>query len=144
VTNKPVTAARLRSAIAEGMQEAAAHLSPPPAGTVMPRISELAAELGEEAVREILAAFVEDIGANLRSMQDAAAQGDTRAVYRLAHSVSGAARNVGADALATRAAGLERSIGLLIPAAIAVEIKAMQGDFEAAAAEIKGMMAAVA
>src|SRR4051794_25806678 len=61
---------------------------------IMPRISELKEELGEEAVQEILAAFIEDIGANLKTIQEAAARSDTRAVYRLAHVITGAARNV--------------------------------------------------
>jgi HPt (histidine-containing phosphotransfer) domain-containing protein len=107
---------------------------------VTSRISELTAELGGTAVREILAAFIEDLGANLRSMQDAAAQGDARAIHRLAHSVSGAARNVGATALATRAAGLERAAGSLSPAAIEAEVRVMQGDFEVAVAEMQGVI----
>jgi CheY-like chemotaxis protein/HPt (histidine-containing phosphotransfer) domain-containing protein len=143
VTTKPVTAACLRNAIAEGMDVAARHSSPSPAESVMPRISALKEELGEEAVREILAAFVKDIGANLTSMQDAAVQGDMRAIYRSAHIVTGAARNVGATALATRAAALEQQVGSLSPSGIEVEIRAMQIDLDTAMIGMKSAMAAL-
>ncbi|MFL5286994.1 MAG: ATP-binding protein [Rhodopila sp.] len=142
VTTKPVTAARLRSAIAEGMDAATQRSAPPPAPGIMPRISELKEELGEEAVQEILAAFIEDIGANLKTIQEAAARSDTRAVYRLAHVITGAARNVGATALATRAAALEQQVGSLSPSDIAAEIRTMQTEFDAAMADMESALAA--
>jgi HPt (histidine-containing phosphotransfer) domain-containing protein len=97
----------------------------------------------EEAMQEILAAFIEDIGANLTLIQEAAAQGDTRAVYRLAHIINGAARNVGATMLANRAAALEQQVGSLSLTSIGAEIRAMQIDFDAAMVDMKSAMAVV-
>jgi response regulator RpfG family c-di-GMP phosphodiesterase len=85
VTTKPVTAARLRGAIAEGMDAAARHEAPSPDPGIMPRISELKEELGEEAVQEILAAFIEDIGANLTTIEESAARSDARDLPLGAH-----------------------------------------------------------
>lgn len=100
----------------------------------MPGIGDLVDELGEDAVRELLATFAEDAHAILKAMRDAAAVGDIHAVYRAAHSVAGAARNVGATALAVRASALEHDIGSFSTANVEDEIAAMQGDLDAAVA----------
>jgi HPt (histidine-containing phosphotransfer) domain-containing protein len=64
-------------------------------------------------------------------MRQAASRGDTAAIYRTAHSVAGAARNVGATALASRAGALEHDIGSYSMACIEAEIGAMQADLDA-------------
>ena len=99
----------------------------------MPGIGDLVDELGEDAVRELLATFAEDAHAILKAMRSAAAVGDIHAVYRAAHSVAGAARNVGATALAVRASALEHDIGSLGQLSRG-QIAAMQGDLDAAVA----------
>ena len=49
----------------------------------------------------------------------------------MAHSVTGAARNVGADALAARASDFEQGVGSLGADQIAAEIVAMQSELDA-------------
>ena len=63
-------------------------------------------------------------------MKQAASSKDLQTTYRLAHSVTGAARNVGADALAERASALEETIGSLSATQIAAEIATMQTELD--------------
>jgi HPt (histidine-containing phosphotransfer) domain-containing protein len=132
VTTKPVTIARLRAAIAEALARSVPppQAMPPPAQSS--RLRELADELGEDLVAEIVRTFAEDTQLNLASMRDAAARGDGDTLYRAAHSLAGAARNVGADALAARASALEHGVGSLGRDQMVAEIKAMQIDLDAA------------
>jgi HPt (histidine-containing phosphotransfer) domain-containing protein len=102
-------------------------------------LRELKNMLGEDAVGEIVAAFAEDTQGHLVSMRAAAARGDSNTIYRSAHSVAGAARNVGADALADRASSLEQTIGSLNPAAIVTEIESMQSELDVALQGLKVM-----
>jgi HPt (histidine-containing phosphotransfer) domain-containing protein len=53
-------------------------------------------------------------------------------IGRIAHSVAGAGRNVGADALASRASGLEETAATLSAAQIALEIATMQVELDGA------------
>jgi CheY-like chemotaxis protein/nitrogen-specific signal transduction histidine kinase/HPt (histidine-containing phosphotransfer) domain-containing protein len=131
VTTKPVTPARLRAAIAEGLDAAGQRqpMAGPEAAT--PRLRDLAEMLGEEAVAEIIRTFTEDTRAHLDGMIHASARNDGKALLHAAHSVAGAARNVGADALAVRASTLEETAGSLSAAQIVIEIAAMQADLEA-------------
>jgi signal transduction histidine kinase/CheY-like chemotaxis protein/HPt (histidine-containing phosphotransfer) domain-containing protein len=131
VTTKPVTLARLRSAIAEGCKVAGTHVGAPGAGKLTPRLRELADMLGEEVVAEIVRTFADDTQANLAGLREAASRDDRRMIARIAHSVAGAGRNVGADALALRASGLEETVGTLSVGQIAAEIAVMQVDLEA-------------
>jgi two-component system, sensor histidine kinase and response regulator len=142
VTTKPVTADWLRSVIAEGLDAAARRPRSHPAEVITPRVTELMEALGPDALREILATFDEDTNLRLISMREAAARGETTVIQRLAHSVTGAAGNVGATALAVRAGQLEREIGSLGESHILAEIDAMQADLDAALTEIE-LMAAV-
>nr|WP_294516078.1 ATP-binding protein [uncultured Rhodopila sp.] len=128
---KPVTLASLGAAIAEGLHMAARRPNTPAPEDSMPRISDLIAELGDDAVREILSTFAEDTTRTLAAMSEAASRGDTAAIYRAAHSVAGAARNVGATALASRAGRLEHAIGSYSAASIETEISAMQAELDA-------------
>ena len=110
VTTKPITLPRLRAAIKEGCS-AAGQAQEPAAHGPPSRLRQLAEMLGDEAVAEIVHAFSEDTRANLAAMQHAATRGDANMLYRTAHSVAGAARNVGADAMARRASAMEESVG---------------------------------
>ena len=126
VTTKPVTPSALRAALADGLGAAGRNrplTSPEPSTS---RLRELVEMLGEEAVAEIVRTFTEDTKANLEAMEQAASSKNLQTTYRLAHSVTGAARNVGADALAERASTLEQTIGSLSATQIAAEIAAMQ------------------
>jgi signal transduction histidine kinase/DNA-binding response OmpR family regulator len=134
VTTKPVTLVSLRAAIAAGLDAAGKHARPAGPGDRLPGIGALVEELGEDAVREILATFAEDSNTVLTGMREAASRADTQAVYRAAHSIAGAARNVGADALARRASALEQDIGSYSTAGIEAEIAALQADLDAAVA----------
>ncbi len=127
IATKPVTLVRLRAALAEGLK--AADIQPEPALPEAPaarsRLQELADMLGEDAVAELLETFSEETALNIRQMEDAAARGDTRTIHRIAHSVAGAARNMGADFLAERAFGLETNAGILAPDRIRDDIAAL-------------------
>jgi CheY-like chemotaxis protein/nitrogen-specific signal transduction histidine kinase/HPt (histidine-containing phosphotransfer) domain-containing protein len=127
VTTKPVTLTSLRAAIAEGR---AASGQPVISEALTPRLRELAEVLGDDAVTEIVQTFTEDTTAHLVAMRAAVACDDRDTIYRLAHSVSGAARNVGSDALADRAAALEQTIGSLSTERVASEIVAMQSELD--------------
>jgi signal transduction histidine kinase/HPt (histidine-containing phosphotransfer) domain-containing protein/ActR/RegA family two-component response regulator len=136
VTTKPVTLPRLRAAIAEGLAATASIAATSSIGAIEPpprsRLEELADLLGEDAVAELLDTFSEDTRLNIAAMEEAASRGDTRTVHRTAHSVAGAANNVGADALAAKASNLENNIGSLTPAAIGEAIAVMRAAFETA------------
>jgi signal transduction histidine kinase/HPt (histidine-containing phosphotransfer) domain-containing protein/AmiR/NasT family two-component response regulator len=134
VTTKPVTLNSLRAVIAEALDAAGRQARQAATEDTMPGISRLLEELGEDAVREILAGFAEDMNVMLKAMREAAGRGDTGAIYRAAHSVAGAARNVGATALARRASALEHEIGSYGAADLETEIAAMQADLDSALA----------
>ena len=64
--------------------------------------------LGEvELQRELIAAFIEILRANLEAIQDALPAGDCLTVSRCAHQIKGAAANVGAASIKEMAAELE-------------------------------------
>ena len=129
-TTKPVTPERLRAALAEGLGTAGRNRPVIGPERSTSRLRELAEMLGEEAVTEIVRTFAEDTNANLETMKQAASSKDLQTTYRLAHSVTGAARNVGADALAERASALEQTIGSLSATQIAAEIATMQTELD--------------
>jgi HPt (histidine-containing phosphotransfer) domain-containing protein len=130
VTTKPITPAHLRAAIAEGLDAASQRHPMASPETATPRLRDLAETLGEDVVAEIIRTFAEDTRAHLVGMLRAATRSDGKALHHAAHSIAGAARNVGADALAQRASTLEETAGLLNPAQIVMEVAAMQADFE--------------
>jgi signal transduction histidine kinase/DNA-binding NarL/FixJ family response regulator len=140
VTTKPVTLARLQQAIADGLGATVQKPARADRETT-PRLRELAEILGDDAVAEIVRTFAEDAQANLESMKQAAACNDANMIRRAAHSVAGAARNVGADALAKRASALEETLASVTTAQVAAEIAAMQADL-AATLERLGIAAA--
>ncbi len=131
-TTKPVTLASLRAAIAKGRTAAGQHTVAEEPDATTPRLRELAEMLGSDAVAEIVHAFSEDTQAHLIQMRDAAKRDDSKTVYRAAHSLAGAARNVGADVLAERASALEQTIGSLSAAQVAAEIEVIQSELDAA------------
>jgi signal transduction histidine kinase/CheY-like chemotaxis protein/HPt (histidine-containing phosphotransfer) domain-containing protein len=137
VTTKPVTLPGLRAAIAKGR---AALPATQGSGATISRLRELNGMLGEDAVAEIVQAFTEDTRAHLATMRAAASHHDLNTVYRSAHIVTGAARNVGADILAERAAILEQTAGLLSSARLVSEIAAMEADLDTALAGLAGVM----
>ncbi len=130
VTTKPVTPERLRAALAEGLGTAVRNRPVDDPKWSTSRLRELIEMLGAEAAAEIVRTFAEDTKANLETMKQASSRKDVQTTYRLAHSVTGAARNVGADALAERASTLEQTIGSLSATQIAAEIAAMQTELD--------------
>ena len=129
---KPVTLPQLRAAIAEGRSASGTGFIAESTEVMTPRLRELAQMLGNEAVQEIIHAFTEDTQANLARMRSAAERDDSKTLYSAVHSVAGAARNIGADALAERASALEKAMGSLGAAQRAAEIDAMQTELDAA------------
>ncbi len=130
VTTKPLTLEGLRSAIAEGRSMASRVVQPAEPKLKTARLQELSEMLGKDAVAEILQAFAEGTRAHLETMKQAAEAGDTGGIHRLAHSVLGAARNVGADGMAGRAARLESGAGSMSAEQIAAEIGSLQSELE--------------
>jgi signal transduction histidine kinase/DNA-binding NarL/FixJ family response regulator len=126
VTTKPVTLARLRAAISDGRDAAQARPTTDGHAASNLRLRQLTEMLGADAVAEIVDAFAEDTQQHLVTMRAAAAVGDSSGIYLSAHSVAGAARNVGADTLADLASSLERNVGSLSAAMIVAELAAMQ------------------
>ena len=104
VATKPVTLATLRAAIAEGMAHAARHAAP--AQTIAARLAELREDCGD-ALPGIIEAFTDEVLHLRQAMAAAIKAGDAAALRRHAHSLAGAARNLGADALGDCAAALE-------------------------------------
>jgi CheY-like chemotaxis protein len=131
VTTKPVTLASLQSAIAEGRAASGRHRSLEQPEGQPTRLRELAETLGEDAVAEIIQAFRDDTQAALAAMRAAAVRNDGNTIYRCAHSFAGAARNIGADALAQRASALEQTVGSMSAARIDAELAALQAELDA-------------
>jgi HPt (histidine-containing phosphotransfer) domain-containing protein/PAS domain-containing protein len=102
------------------------------AATVSPRLRELAADLGEAAVAEIIDAFAEDARSRLRTMRGSAERGERASLFREAHCMTCAARNVGAVALGVRAASLERDVARLSAEQIIAEIAALECELAVA------------
>jgi len=69
-------------------------------------IKELIEVLGSGAFRDLVAQFFDSHGATAASLTAAAADGDSQRLDRLAHSLKGAASNLGLSALADHAAAL--------------------------------------
>ena len=130
VTTKPLTLEGLRSAIAQARSMVSRFVRPVEPKLTTSRLRELSEMLGEAAVAEILQAFAEGTRAHLTTMKQAAEAGDTGGIHRLAHSVLGAARNVGADDMAARAARLEGGAGSMSAGEIAAEIAVLQSELE--------------
>jgi HPt (histidine-containing phosphotransfer) domain-containing protein len=95
------------------------------------RLEELRAELGAEVLLMIIPAFVTDTRTHLDQLRQAAIAGDFLELRRQAHSVSGAAANMGADALAGRATRMEHHGGTMAPLAIRMELAAMVAELAA-------------
>jgi CheY-like chemotaxis protein/HPt (histidine-containing phosphotransfer) domain-containing protein len=130
VTTKPVTLARLQTAIAEGRGTVCRSVQTTRPEPTTPRLRELTEMLGDDAVKEIIHAFAEDCQTNLATMTQAAERNDVATIYHVVHSVAGAARNVGAGLLAERATALEENVGSLSPARIRAEIEAMRAELD--------------
>lgn len=127
VTTKPVTLERLQLAITQALDAARPQTSPE---TNTPRLSELAAMLGPDAVAEIVQTFAEDTRMNVEVLRLAAVAADVITTRRTAHSVAGAARNVGAETLAGQASMLEENGATMGQPAIAELIATMQVELE--------------
>lgn len=128
VATKPVTLERLQLAIAQALDAARPQTPQPETNTS--RLSELAAMLGPDAVAEIVQTFAEDTRTNVEVLRLAAVTSDVVTTRRTAHSVAGAARNVGAETLADQASMLEENGASMSQPAIADLIAMMQVELE--------------
>ncbi|MBS0642590.1 MAG: PAS-domain containing protein [Proteobacteria bacterium] len=140
VTTKPITLARLKEVIASALDRSQPLREAIPSS----RMQELRDELGDDVVAEILATFVEETAANLLSLWEAGSSGDAQSVQRVAHSITGAARNVGLTALANHSRSLEEGAGRLSVAQIMAVVAAMQQDFDDAVPRLADAVPAVA
>lgn len=116
--SKPVNPHDLAQALEAWLQfpeareiEPASPLSDHPASGTFDR-SALAERLGgdEELVTEILEVFAADLPVQLARMEDALASGDTEILTRGAHTLKGAAANVGAQSLRAACTDLEDAL----------------------------------
>ncbi len=131
VTTKPVTLERLRAAVAEGRAQATGSRLPFKSAPSRSRLDELRDELGAELVDDIVEAFKEDARVQLDGLRAALERNDVASVTRQAHSLAGASRNVGAEALGARASLLEREAAALDAEIIAAELAALEGELAA-------------
>jgi CheY-like chemotaxis protein len=88
-------------------------------------LRELGEELGSgEALRQVIASFLEASPALVAALRDAAARGDAHAIREAAHTLKSSSAMLGARGLATRCAELERlgRTGTVPDAAARVEV----------------------
>jgi HPt (histidine-containing phosphotransfer) domain-containing protein len=71
------------------------------------QLDQLALEGGAELVVELSHIFIEDVSARLKLLEQACAQGDERALRRVAHRIRGGSGTFGALGLSEIAAELE-------------------------------------
>ena len=132
---KPVDWAALRQCLAQHARRPAGAPKVDAGGTVLPppgqlasadpalvdpgRLEELAGAIGDAGLRELVATLFDTCGDALAALHAAQAAGDTEARRRQAHSIKGAARNVGYHAVADAARRLEKGSGDEVPALIA-------------------------
>lgn len=132
VATKPITKRRLQTAIAEGLsarRQPSVSVNLPVSGA---RILELREELGEGHLAEIFQLFAQSTREHISNLRQVAADCDYIRLAREVHAIAGAAGNVGATALAERAARLEHAAASLTEAQILAEIDAINWDFDAA------------
>jgi HPt (histidine-containing phosphotransfer) domain-containing protein len=84
-------------------------------------LAQLAGEIGEDGVVEILRIFHEDAPPHMTAIHRAMDAGAVQTVRREAHALAGAARTVGLTLLARHAAALQRASEGSGPALIMVE-----------------------
>lgn len=72
-------------------------------------LDRLAAEVGSDTVREMCTLFLADLDGRIAAMKAAHDMGDARTVARAAHSLTSAARLIGAIFLAEMCADLDRN-----------------------------------
>ena len=132
VMTKPVSLAALRSLLARHFG-VAAELPPadglPPSATTLPAMLDHAAihavrgVMGGDRVPALYSGFFEQAASAARSMREAMRNADTEALRSHAHTVKGAALNLGLPALADAAATLNCEAGTLAAAHLALALQ---------------------
>ncbi|MCG6206251.1 ATP-binding protein [Rhodopseudomonas sp. HC1] len=127
---------------AAAAQQTSKQTAPAPRGTQAgqgPRLyvgkrafEHLAAEIGEEATRDVLAVFIRDTEARLQLFDTLSIPADCRRIEREAHSLKSAAGTFGLDALASLARDLEVRALELSPRDYVQLVGAIQASFAAA------------
>ncbi len=125
---KPIRAATLRAAVDGVLSGAEAGA---PAVISDEAISALEADMPMQAVRGLVRTFRDEQGRHVAALPGLLAQGDLEHVVRAAHSVKGAAKLFGAEALAERAFAVERTARAGASPKLAEEIAALDGSFRA-------------
>jgi HPt (histidine-containing phosphotransfer) domain-containing protein len=85
----------------------------------------------EELARIVLSAFLEDQPRQIAQLKERLEKGDAPNCGRLAHSIKGAAANVGGERLREMALGMEKEADLGNLAAVASSIAALEEEFSA-------------
>ena len=134
---KPITRARLQQIVADACPAVdPPSLAPLPVHGALDRstLDRFVDEMGVDMARDIIAVFLRDTQARLALMPDLL--GDRTRLSREAHSLKSAAATLGLNALATRAATVERDANSLGSTDLLEALRGMAASFEAGAVDL--------
>jgi HPt (histidine-containing phosphotransfer) domain-containing protein len=134
---KPITRARLQQIVADACPAVdPPSLVPLPVHGALDRstLDRFVDEMGVDMARDIIAVFLRDTQARLALMPDLL--GDRTRLSREAHSLKSAAATLGLNALATRAATVERDANSLGSTDLLEALRGMAASFEAGAVDL--------
>ncbi len=129
---KPIRAATLRAAVDGVLTQGDAAPAPAAAGPAAisdEAIAALEADMPMPAVLGLVRTFRDEQGRQVATLPDLLSRGDLDRVVRTAHSIKGAARLFGAEALAERAFTVERTARAGASPQLAEAIAALDGSF---------------
>jgi HPt (histidine-containing phosphotransfer) domain-containing protein len=84
----------------------------------------------EELMREVLVTYIQEIPSLLNQLKTSLANGDVKTTERLVHTIKGSSANLGAEALRTAAAGLEKFIKTGELELVTAGIGSLEKEFE--------------
>jgi HPt (histidine-containing phosphotransfer) domain-containing protein len=83
----------------------------------------------DRLVRPVFDCFLTDVPQQLRILAAYVASGDSAGAVRLAHSIKGAAANVGGEVLRDCASAMERAASVGLMAVVAAQIPELEAQF---------------
>lgn len=91
----------------------------------------------EELARNLAGVFLGDVPERIKKLKDCLAKNDAKGVERAAHSIKGAASNMGGDALAALASSLENAASSQDLSFIVPKINELDSEFQALKKEME-------
>ena len=91
----------------------------------------------EELARIVIAGFLEDIPFQIQALKDCLASGDVVKAERQAHTIKGAAANIGGEVVRATAAEMEKSAKIGDLRAVQTRMSELDWQFDALTAELK-------